>query len=70
MDTKTSNNNIQDAEFYGIPSPLIRWVYLLCLMLAWICAPLGLVNGDLLLTGEAGCLMMAIVIHYSLVYKN
>lgn len=66
---KTSNN-IQDAEFYGVPSPLVRWIYLLCLMLAWFCAPLGLVSGDLLLTGEAGCLMMAIVFHYSLVYKN
>ena len=67
---KTSNNNTQDAEFYGIPSPLVRWAYLLCLLLAWFCAGVGLLNSDLLLTGEAGCLMMSIVVHYSLTYKG
>ena len=63
-------DNIRDAEFYGIPSPLVRWVYLFCLLLGWFCAGIGLLNSDLLLTGEAGCLIMSIVFHYSLVYKD
>ena len=71
MNTKTlNNNNIQDAEFYVKPSVSVRLVYLFCLLLAWFCAGLGLLNNDLLLTGEAGCLMMSIVFHYSLIYKG
>lgn len=73
-------NNIQDAQIRtipsgvvlsnGVPSAAIRLVYLFCLLLGWFCAGIGLLNSDLLLTGEAGCLMMSIVFHYSLVYED
>lgn len=66
----TNQTTITEANYRSIPSVYIRLIYLFLMLLAWFSAGIGLICGDLILTGLASSAIITIVIHHSWVYKH